>query len=203
MEEPQSERTLKEKIIDKLLLLYLLNRRNIGGRTKLQKTVFFAEDHLVSTKVKAFNYHFYRYHYGQFSKQLAQDVNELEENDFILKGSTIITARTQDTLERAKGVLSKNIEILKKIDMFADYSGPKSLDEVKTAAYTKVMRGGIQIRDIPEGTPLLYKISEDEAKVKFNIDEGWLGTLEILFDKNSTDSLRKALTEKVTTPFKV
>ena len=65
---PQISRTIEinrvrdtnEEIIDKVLLLYLINEVNkqgeLNGITKLMKLLFFAEKEMVENKVKGFNF---------------------------------------------------------------------------------------------------------------------------------------------------
>lgn len=202
MSEVFPERTLKEKVIDKLLLLYLLNKHRISGRTKLQKTVFFSEDSLNGKNIKSFNYNFIRFHYGEFSRELESDFKELIKNELISEKPYIrVTGEGEDILKHLEGVLNKNPNILHFIDAVCDYTSRKPLDVVKTMAYTRVIRNGIQVKDIDEETVLLEKLDESKASSIFNIEDGWVGTLELLFDKASADSLRVALTEKANIPF--
>lgn len=204
MNELSPERTLKEKVIDKLLLLYLLNKHRIDGRTKLQKTVFFSEDSLNSKNVKSFNYNFIRWHFGEFSRELESDFKELIKDELILEKPYIrVTGEGEDILKHLEGVLNKNPDILRFIDAICDYTSRKPLDVVKTMAYARVIRNGIQVKDIPEETVLLEKLDESKSDSIFNIDDGWVGTLELLFDKVSANSLRVALTEKANIPFMV
>lgn len=204
MSELPSERTPKEKVIDKLLLLYLLNKHRINGRTKLQKTVFFSEDSLNNKNVKSFNYKFIRFHFGEFSRELESDFKELIKDELILEKPYIrVTEEGENVLKQLEGVLKKNPNVLNLVDAISDYASRKPLDVVKTMAYTRVIRNGIQVKDIPEEVVLLEKINESKAESVFNINDGWIGTLELLFDKTSADSLKVALTEKANIPFMV
>ena len=80
-------RTLKEMVVDRLLLLHILSNFRVG-RTKLQKTVFFTEDKLNNEGVKAFNYFFFRWHYGEFSRELETDYFHLQRNDSLRQNTT-------------------------------------------------------------------------------------------------------------------
>jgi uncharacterized protein YwgA len=195
------ERTLEEKTIDKLLLLYILNKTTIRGKTKLQKTVFFIEDSLNSEGIKAFNYKFIRWHYGEFSRELESDLKELVENNLIVD-SRGLTDRSIDMLKKIESSITKNSKIARKIDAISKWASERPLDIVRTLAYTKILRDGIQVKDIPEDTVLLQKLDESQTREKFIINGGWIGTLELLFNKNAADSLNIALKQRPDIPFR-
>jgi uncharacterized protein YwgA len=205
MTEPSHGRTPNEWLIDKLLLLYLLNKYKINGRTKLQKTVFFSEDSLNDKKIKAFNYNFIRWHYGEFSRELEADFKELIDNGLILEGKHIIkvTDQGQEILKQVEMIIKKNPDIIRLINAICEYTSKKPLDVVKTMAYTKIMRNGVQVKDIREGVVLLNKLKESEAKSVFSIDQDWVDTLDILFNKEFSNSLRIAIAEKANIEFAV
>jgi len=199
-----SGRTVKEQLVDKLLLLYLLDKHKISGFVKLQKTVFFSEDSMASKSIKGFNYFFFRWHLGEFSKELESDINKLTENNLLIKTNYIeTTEESKEILKRFSGILEKNSEILRRIDAIVDFTSSKTLDIVKTMAYTRIIRNDKQVKDIPEGTPLLFKLEESDAKINFNITEGWLGTLEILLNPRIKESLDTAISEKEYIPLEI
>ena len=196
-----SGRSVKEQLVDKLLLLYLLDKHKISGLVKLQKTVFFAEDSMVSQKIKGFNYFFFRHLLGEFSRELESDIENLKESNLVINTET--TDEAKGILQRFNGILIKNSEILRRIDAIANFTSSKPLDVVKTMAYTRVIKDGKQVKDISEGTALLFKLEEADAKTKFVIDEGWLGTLEILLNPRIKESLDTAISETEYIPLEV
>jgi len=114
-----------------------------------------------------------------------------------------LTQDGEEILNRMGGVLQKNTEIVKRIDMFGNYTESKSLDEVKNVAYTKIVIHGRQVKDLPLGEPLIQKLNDSEAKIKFRIDQGWLGTFEILLNPKLKESLDIAIAEEEYIPFEV
>jgi uncharacterized protein YwgA len=69
-------RSSTETTIDRLLLLYLLKLSapfGIDGDVKLQDLVFLSELQLFGKQATGFHYRFFRYAYGGYSKELADD----------------------------------------------------------------------------------------------------------------------------------
>lgn len=197
-----SERTVEEQLVDRLLLLNLFASHKIQYDTKAQKTVFFAENNMNEKKIKGFSYSFFRWHYGEFSRQLEADLKELRRNGFITDNLDL-TLEGEEIVKRMVSVLQKNGNIIKQIDMFGSYTEHKTLDEVKNVAYTKIVKHGKQVKDLPLETPLLEKLEDSEAKEKFEIDDGWLGTFEILLNPRIKESLDIAISEEEYTPLEV
>ena len=72
--------------IDRLLLLYLLKIASpfgIDGDVKLQQLVFLSELQLFGKQATGFHYRFFRYAYGGYSKELADDVAALRVKKLI------------------------------------------------------------------------------------------------------------------------
>ncbi|MCX6821075.1 MAG: hypothetical protein NT016_03950 [Candidatus Aenigmarchaeota archaeon] len=197
-----SLRTPIERMIDKLLLIYLFGTHKIIDDTKAQKTVFFAENNMNEKRIKGFSYDFIRWNFGEFSRDLESDLKELKNKNFITD-NLILTQDGEEILNQIGSVLQKNSEIIKRIDMFGSYTESKSLTEVKDVAYTKIIVNGKQVKDLPMGEPLLHKLDDSEARINFSIDTGWLGTFEVLFNPRIKDSLDVALTEEEYIPFEV
>jgi len=197
-----SPRTLEEQIADKLLLIYLFARFRIKDDTKAQKTVFFAENNMNENKIKSFSYNFIRWHFGEFSRELESDLKELKQKNFITNNLDL-TQDGEDILNRMGSVLQKNPEIVKRIDMFGNYTESKTIDEVKNVAYAKIVIRGKQVKDLPLGEPLIQKLNDSEAKIKFRIDQGWFGTFEILLNPKLKESLDIAIAEEEYIPLEV
>lgn len=196
------KRTPKEQVVDKLLVLYILNNHEIVDDTKAQKTIFFAENTMDSKGIKGFSYNFFRWHFGEFSRELESDLKELKR-DGLITNNLEVTSKGKEILDKTKGLLETNSEITKRIDMFGAYTKNKSLTEVKNLAYTRIFRNGIAVKDMPLGKIILIKLDESKAKIDFQIDEGWIGTLEILFNKKLEQSLDTAIKEKEYIQFQV
>lgn len=195
-------RVFVEQIADKLLLIHLFATHKIKDDTKAQKTVFFAESNMNEQKIKGFNYSFFKWHYGEFSRELESDLRELKQKNFITTNLEL-TQDGEEILNKMKSVLQRNSDIIKRIDMFGNYTEFKSLDEVKNVAYTKIVIHGKQVKDLPLNEPLIQKLDDSEAKEKFEIDEGWLGTFEILLNPELKESLDIAIAEEEYIPLEV
>lgn len=64
-----------------LSLLYAADRHRIQGRTRMQKFVFLAQERLEREGLQPYRY--IAYDYGPFSKDLAEALNEYEENELL------------------------------------------------------------------------------------------------------------------------
>jgi len=190
-----SFRTPVEQIIDKLLLIHLFATHKIRDDTKAQKTIFFAEKNMNEKKIKSFSYNFFRWHYGEFSRELESDLKELKQKNFITDNLEL-TQDGEEILNRMTSVLQKNFDIIKRIDMFGSYTEFKSLEEVKDVAYTKIIIKGKQVKDLPLGESLLQKLDDSEVEIRFEINKGWLGTFEILLNPTIRESLDVAIAEE-------
>lgn len=83
-------RTERQKIIDQLMLLVLFNlvetlNQSMQGKLKTTKLAFLTEWNLMTNDFKCMNLNFFRWHYGPFSKELYQDLEFLQSNNFINK----------------------------------------------------------------------------------------------------------------------
>ena len=79
-------RSTAETTIDRLLLLFLLKvaaRFGIDGDVKLQQLVFLSELQQLGRRAKGFHYRFFRYAYGGYSKELADDFIALGVKKFV------------------------------------------------------------------------------------------------------------------------
>lgn len=208
---PQISRTIEinrvrdtnEEIIDKVLLLYLINEVNkqgeLSGITKLMKLLFFAEKEMVKNKVKGFNYNFYKWHLGPFTSEVYRDLDYLTENELVTEHETIeLTDRGKALLKGVTYLLDENRDILTYIDNVARNHANEWASTLMDLAYeTKVeiipSKTLAKVREIPNGSYLVTKLSEIEANKVFEIDRGWLETFDTLFDKEEYNSLMEAM----------
>jgi uncharacterized protein YwgA len=75
-----------DTVIDRLLLLYLLKIAapfGIDGDVKFQQLVFLSELQLLGKKAAGFHYRFFRYAYGGYSKELADDFLALRAKQLV------------------------------------------------------------------------------------------------------------------------
>ena len=79
-------RSPSDTTIDRLLLLYLLEVAapfGIDGDVKFQQLVFLSELQMLGKQAKGFHYRFFRYAYGGYSKDLADDFVGLGAKKFL------------------------------------------------------------------------------------------------------------------------
>jgi len=217
---PQNSRTIdinsvrdtNEEIIDKVLLLYLINEVNkqgeLSGITKLMKLLFFAEKEMVKNKVKGFNYNFYKWYLGPFTPEVYGDLDYLTANELVTEHETIeLTDRGKAILKGATYLLDENRDILIHIDKVARNHANEWASTLMDIAYeTKVeiipTKTMAKVREIPNGGYLVTKISKTEADTVFEIDRGWLKTFDTFFDKEEYNSLMEAMESARTTELK-
>ena len=80
-------RSPADTTIDRLLLLYLLKISapfGIDGDVKLQDLVFLSELQMFGKQATGFHYRFFRYAYGGYSKELADDFLALSDEEPML-----------------------------------------------------------------------------------------------------------------------
>lgn len=188
--------TDKDKIANKLLLLYLIDSVNkqhaFLGITKLQKLVFLVENELYKKKQRALSYPFFRWDYGPMSKEIYVERKALAENGLIGKEKHIqITKKGKDILSQCFEILEKNQEVLKIIDRITkSYSVYEA--SLKDAVYDVVDPfWNSRVRDIPQGFDLLINLFENQNIVE--IDNEWVETLDIMMDKEAYASLIDAI----------
>jgi uncharacterized protein YwgA len=88
-------RSQADTAIDRLLLLYLLKVASsfgIDGDVKFQQLVFLSELQMVGKQAKGFHYRFFRYAYGGYSKELADDFTALGAKKFLDPATWKLTA---------------------------------------------------------------------------------------------------------------
>ena len=92
--------------------IFLLNLCRSAGEPldnlKIQKITFISEDAArQKQKLRAAHFHFFKYTYGPFSKELANDVRKLEDLGFL-------HPETREPTDRAKYILDYVQEFVKK-----------------------------------------------------------------------------------------
>jgi len=198
-----SEMGIRERVTNILLLLYLIEQANAKGKVedelKLQKLVFLAQNEFVKRRLKAFSYNFFRWRKGPFSKNLRIDLITVLQSNFVKEESNRIelTDKAREVLENCSELFTENKHFLKWIDSIADKYSKYPSDDIKEFVYSlQVMvpkvRRIMAIQDISPSQLILFKTSDKKARGIFRIDESWLATLELTFDKEARESLARA-----------
>lgn len=198
-----SEKTIKDRIVNLLLSLYIINRTNetanLENNLKLQKLIFLSQKLLNSRKRRGFRYLFLRWDQGPFSKNVNQDLILLKNSKFVKWGDEKITltGEGKKLLDSSKEIFDSNKTFIKYIDQTLEEYSHLSPEEIKGNVYNirtwiprlnRVMR----IEEVPHKQVLMYELSEKRARYNFEIGEEWLDTLEVVFDEEAMGMLKKA-----------
>ena len=206
------ERTVKEAILDRLLLLFLIVRTrqkgyNITGDVKLQKLLYKAEERMYLSRYKGLNYNFVRWEHGPFSQEVYVDTEDLTETGFLRRYENAIDVSNQGVqlVEALRETLDKNRKIEQIIDKVINEFGPLKGQRIRAVMYSYPKVGERKtIKKTKKGEFILRKLEDSEAKERFWVDEKWFETLEVLFDPTSYKSIKeglKALKEEEGRPF--
>ena len=199
------ERELREVGTNNLLLLYLIDETDKRGvmenDLKLQKMTFAAQKKFIERKMKGFSYKFFRWYKGPYSASVSADL-DLLINDGVLRreGNKIeLTSRGREILRGFSGLLedkrNKAFTIIIK-SIVQEYAAMDA-EAVKEKVYAmEVMVPRIKkrmaIRDVPMRQIILFKSSDERVKQIFEINEAWLGILELVLDAEALTLLKKS-----------
>jgi len=198
---------IKERIVNNLLLLYLIDKTNKEGyledNLKLQKLAFLTQKKFIERRLKGFSYNFFRWHKGPFSADVNNDLVLLKQMNFARWEDRIyLTEEGEALLKQCEDLFERNDTFLQIIDsIIKEYAGLKP-DEIKEKVYEmKVMvpkiRKSMLIREIPPKTLILYRPSKKRTRQEFDINEEWLATLELIFDEEALELLKKAFGDAI------
>jgi uncharacterized protein YwgA len=183
LQKSSPNRSFKEQIISKLLLLHILGKYKFDGKTKLHKAIFFAERSTNEKKLKVFNYNFFRYNFGEYSQELQDDFRVLVDKDFLINSKPIeVSSEGKELLKRCSLIIENNKPLLNMVEPIIQHTASMPLDRVKEIAYSRVIVSGRQVKDIEIGTPLLNELSDDEAKEKIFVNDKWIEKLNNIFN---------------------
>jgi uncharacterized protein YwgA len=196
-----TEKSITERVINNLLLLYLIRQASRLGRVeddlKVQKLTFLAEKQLVQKKLRGLTYNFFRWHRGPYCASLSNDIQALTTNGLLERTPSGIrlTKDGQDLVSQCDELLARNSMFTGSIDsVLKDYASlpPDKIKETvyKMAIFVPKLRKMMTIEDVPQGQLILFNLSEKKARGVFDLDESWLATLELVLDADALDSLK-------------
>jgi uncharacterized phage-associated protein len=207
------ERTPREVLIDRLLLLFLLVRMRqkgyrVSGDVKLHKLLYKVQERMFLDRYKGLNHTFIFWKHGPFSQEIYSDTADLRETHLLRKTHD----RTIDVSEDGAKLVSAIHEAFRRNSKVQDYVervvnefGPYSGKEIKAVMYSYPKVGERKpIGSAKPGEFILGKLDDSEARDSFWLDDEWLETLEVLFDPSSYKSMTqglKALREEKGKPF--
>lgn len=199
---PSEREGIRQKIVDRLLLLYLYSRvsemSRITGDVKLQKLAFLSEKSMLEREAKGLTYKFFRWEHGPMSKEVYEDREFLEENNLVSDYTGEINREGREVLDQARGILEANEDFIRDIDDVIDEYGQYSGAELKQIVYdvevTPLTTGRLlRVEDIPETTDIFFPIPDELAEERFEISEDWISTLDILMVGESRESLDRSI----------
>jgi len=192
----KDERSPLEEVTDRILLMYLINKAtncgDIDGDTKLQKLVFLSERKMVLSKLKGFNFYFYKFIHGPFSKELENDLGVLEEWGAYLPDEYMLTSAGRKAIDLLPEIWSRNSDTISNIDAIANRFAHQSLRSILIYVYNlehPFYESKMKIIDLKPHTPILFKMKESKAEMLFTITESELETMDILLDYDTYSDL--------------
>ncbi len=205
---PPDERPHETKVIDRALLLYLLQKINecgiTEGDTKLHKIVFAAETSRRGER--GFNYNIIRWDHGPFSKELAIDKEFLEKNNLVAGETLELTEMGKRMVSRIKTKIEGDPEMQKTITIITKTICTRNLGDILEMVYSSRFRlpGGreMSIKDIPKGEIMVKRSTVRDEQNKMLFDEATIETLGIMMDERLFSSLQIAMMMPATKEFK-
>ena len=176
-------RSSEDKLIDRLLQLYILGRTQelhdgIAGATILQKLCFLSEWRFFEEEMNGLHYTFYKYSYGPFSKGVVKDFNFLVSQGKATKSTYKLTTygRTLvDAFFKYTGNFSDNKRFFNILDEIIKKWGNISTDKMKSQVYRMRIRPhtmqnkDIFIKDIPKYCDIFVPKQFASFKKRFRI----------------------------------
>lgn len=193
-------RTLREKVIDRLLSLYIIEKcqRDFNvpsmSETKMQKLVFLAEKKLIDSKCKGFNYRFIKLLYPTYSEELENDLKDLAQLRLLDGPYYSRNEKTQMILEDFHDVLERNGEIKQAIDSTLEKYASVPTEQLVHMVRGMHWRRGT-INELSMRTPLLYPLKEAIARCIFEIGDEDLEDLAICLSPQISRGIEQAFDE--------
>jgi len=194
-------RSEKDALIDRLLLLYAVERGNnfgqMDGPFKLMKIPLMAELDAAEDGVGSFSYTFYRYQHGPITTEIYEDADILRKLGFLDlpskgKGPITITEKGTRLLKTIESLYLENENVCKYIAESAKTYAPMSFGKLKGIVYNRTVDAcgtKMKIADVPFFCDVVSKVEGNG--LRFQLDDDWLDTLWGEF--NYTDDQRAKL----------
>lgn len=204
---PVDRQGRKQEILDRFLSLYLFNevseRSRMWGIMKFMKLIFLSEKKMVEAQKEGFNHRFFRYDKGPLSTEVYTDYEVLQEQQLITDNGYYISDRGREVLEESSELIEENRSIFEEIDEVVEAFGGFSGSQLKNIVYDvevdRLPTGEtIKVRDIPKNHDIIYRLPDELIREKFEIDEGWIDTLEIMMDQEARENLEGAMSDAKT-----
>jgi hypothetical protein len=134
---------------------------------------------MIDAREKGFNYNYIKLVNGPFSGELERDLIDLANYNLVNDLEFNLTENGQAIVEDFCGVVKQNESIITKIDEIIRRFREYSLKELLAYVYSlpHPYRRGLTIATTPFRTPILYRLSDEKASVKFKINQEQLKDL--------------------------
>jgi len=194
-------RTPEEKVMDRLLTLYIINRCRERhhvrylSETKMQKLIFLSEKDLIDRRYKALNYRFIRLLHPTYSTELKNDLANLVQLGYLDEPTGFGRTRKMIMLMEDFGHLfSRNHEITDAINevlnTFANIPTNRLLQMV-----FKMPWGRGTIEDLRMRKLMLYPLRREKAYRVFDMSEDDFENLMICLSPRVSGELDQAFDE--------
>jgi hypothetical protein len=193
------ERSLEQKVSDRLLLLWLIKKGSSLDAYELQIVPFRAEYELQKEGMRAFNYEFFQYNQGPLSIEVYDDRDFLKEQSLIsVEGFTArITPEGKKLVSEFEEVFKKNRTVVQKLEKSVEQFSKMSSAELVADTHKMIIKWEgkpTRIGDLPKHATILSQ----PRKSSLELDSATSETLAILFQRELIDNLRKARKEGCT-----
>lgn len=184
-------RLTSDKVINKCLLLAGFQDLPLQGPLKLQKFVFLCENELINRRLRGFSYTFFKYDYGPFSAQLAEDHKELGQVGLVIR--TSLSGRGGALANTFREMLRRNStgqKILHVIDKMRKQYGNSDGLTLKNIVYGTtvscyLMNKRMVVKDIPKFRDIFVpEWTTDLFKQSLKLEEDDLESLELSLSRS-------------------
>jgi hypothetical protein len=197
------DRTPKETLSDRLLLLWLLYdamKFSTIGDTKAHKLGYLSELKMNNDLEKGFNYNFKKLPFGPYSEQLQKDADWIEEQKLIdshrfADGKIFQSARFGRKLlsDFSDMFVRNNIFTRKIFAINGKYASLNTYELVETVHQQGTPEiEDVKISDLENGEMILFRLPSEKAKVEFYITPEELATLDVYLDEENYNSVMSA-----------
>jgi len=192
------EKTWKDEIVNKFLVLCLVESGVRLGDTKLQKFAYLTQFDLTRKGIKALNFDFIKMPYGPFSPGLKDDVESLVNCHAVTQYAHRSTLFGKRILKNFGHLKVDNRSIIESVKDINEKYMALERDELVVLVHemTNPLRPWLTIDKTPHGTYLLKKMETWNDEFKLSMND--LASLEIYFDPLKYLSLRRSLEEAKT-----
>ncbi|CAN5520261.1 hypothetical protein BH23CHL2_BH23CHL2_05930 [soil metagenome] len=206
-------RTTYESVVDEALTLSVLaeledkSSKEID-RLRLQKIIFLIAYRWFEKRWKGFNYPFFRYHWGPFTKDLYQTEMDLSVAGLIDGGRNWTLSLTPAGESLAAEMIERvwcaedNAHFWQDIQQVIGEFGDLTTSQLLRSLYDMEFmplgwREAWEMRDIPIGTDLIRVLEDAEADEIIEVLDEWIDTFGLTISRGARESQDHLLYEPV------